>query len=165
MSFHSYDWHFQYCCFLFRFAFQPPSTLVGYKSSVWKEKPSTKPVKMPLFGSKCGVVEIKCCVDITLSRLQLASSSLFSTTTRVVSKYPGTHVGIKYKYNLAKWNLNTNTLLFHISIQIQLQISNSITNTLPFLFKYNSITLPVLKFVSNMIQIRGPCFHYCSSVS
>ena len=56
---------------------------------------------------------------------------------------PNTHIGIKY--NSAK----SNTLLFQISIQIQLQIFNSNTTTLPFLFKYDSITLPFVKFDSN----------------
>ena len=32
------------------------------------------------------------------------------------------------------------------------------------LVKYNSSTLPFLKFDSNMIQIHGPCFYYSSSV-
>ena len=42
---------------------------------------------------------------------------------------------------------------------------NSNTNTLPFLFRYDSNTLPFLKFDSDMIRIHGLCFHYSSSVS
>ena len=76
---------------------------------------------------------------------------------------PNTHFGIKYIYNSAESNTNTPVYCFS-RFQFKYKFSIQIQIHCHFLFKYNSNTLPFLKFDSNTIQIRGPCFHYSSRV-
>ena len=76
--------------------------------------------------------------SLTLQLLDRCQASAFIPRYQGWSEYT---LLVQIQIQLAKSNI----CFFQISIQIQLQISNS--NKLPFLFKYNSSTLPFLKFL------------------
>ena len=71
------------------------------------------------------------------------------------------------KYTIFGSNTNTiqpNQIQIHCFSRFHLKYKKIQINS-HFLVKYDSNTLSFLKFDSNMIQIRGLCFHYSSSVS